>query len=225
MLRTTITLIGISLLSLCFSAFTKAAESTVIVDPPQLLSDFNLKDQHGNAFGIDQFKGRWSMVFVGFTSCPDVCPMTLANLEAVRAEMGFRMSPERIPNIVFLAVDPDRDTALLKDYLAYFHPQYIGITGDGREIDKLIKGLDAFYRLDRKSPDDSNYDVVHTATVSIISPEAKVVAKINPPFHPHKTGENLMRVINAQMRLLDEKEQKTVESKQTVSTDMKAVSS
>ena len=205
MVRARITILGLVVLSIFFSAVATSADKTVTVDPPQLLSDFNLKDQYGNAFGIEQFKGRWSMVFVGFTACPDVCPTTLSNLEAVRAEMGFRMSPGRIPNIVFLAVDPDRDTTQLKAYMSYFHPQYIGITGAGSEIDKLVKGLDAFYRLEQKDPSDTNYNVVHTATVSIISPEAKVVAKINPPFHPHQTGEYLMRVINKQMSLLKEK--------------------
>jgi protein SCO1/2 len=205
MVRTVITLLALSLSSLFFAAFTTAAESMDTLDPPHLISEFNLTDQYGDAFGIDQLKGRWSMVFVGFTTCPDVCPTTLSNLEAVRAEMGFRMSPERIPNIIFLAVDPDRDTAVLKEYLAYFHPQYTGITGESGEIDKLIKSLDAFYRLDRKNADDSSYNVIHTATVSIISPEAKIVAKISPPFHPHKTGEFLMRVINKQMSLFDEK--------------------
>jgi protein SCO1/2 len=205
MLRKMITILYLSFLSLLFSAATAAAGKTVTIDSPQLLSDFNLKDQYGNTFGVDQFKGHWSMVFVGFTACPDVCPMTLSNLEAVRAEMGFRMSPERIPKIVFLAVDPDRDTAMLKDYLSYFHPKYIGITGLVTEIDKLIRGLDAFYRLEQKYPGDSSYNVVHTATVSIISPEAKIVATISPPFHPHKTGEFLMKVINKQMRLLNQK--------------------
>jgi protein SCO1/2 len=205
MVRATITILGLAILSVFFSVVAIGADKTVTVDPPQLLSDFNLKDQYGNTFGVEQFKGRWSMVFVGFTACPDVCPTTLSNLEAVRAEMGFRMSPGRIPNIVFLAVDPDRDTTRLKAYMSYFHPQYIGITGAGSEIDKLVKGLDAFYRLEQKDPSDTSYNVVHTATVSIISPEAKVVAKINPPFHPHQTGEYLMRVINKQMSLLKEK--------------------
>ena len=186
-----------------FSAFTNAAESMVSVSPPRALAEFSLKDQYGHDFGIEQFKDRWSMVFVGFTSCPDVCPVTLANLEAVRAEMGFRMRPDRIPNIIFLAVDPDRDTDVLKDYLAFFHPQYIGITGSGSEIDKLIKGLDAFYRLDKSGPEDRNYNVIHNATVSIISPEATVVASIRPPFHPHKTGEYLIGIINKQMQLVD----------------------
>jgi protein SCO1/2 len=67
----------------------------------------------------------------------------------------------------------------------------------------LIKSLDAFYRLEQKFSGDDSYNVVHTAAVSIISPEAKIVAKISPPFHPHKTGEYLMRVINKQMRSLN----------------------
>ena len=203
MIRSAIAKLQIFFLSVAFFTCAAAFESPQSIDPARLVGEFQLEDQYGGSFGVEQFKGQWSMVFVGFTSCPDVCPVTLANLEAVRAEMGFRMSPERIPNIVFLAVDPDRDRSVLKDYLAYFHPQYVGITGREAEINKLIKSLGEFYRLDRKSVDEKNYNGTHTAIVSIINPEAKLVANISPPFPPPTTGEYLIQLINEQMRLID----------------------
>ena len=135
------------------------------------------------------------MIFIGFTTCPDVCPVTLANLEAVRAEMSLRVSPKRIPRIIFLAVDPARDSPVLKEYLAYFHPEYIGLSGAVVQIDSLIKSLKAFYRLDKQSPDDVDYDVLHTAFVSIINPQGQMVAKLSPPFYPHKTAESLNQLI------------------------------
>ncbi|MFT5691176.1 MAG: protein SCO1/2 [Oceanicoccus sp.] len=190
--------VGIVLLVILTSSVAVAAGSTITLSEPQPLSAFQLTDQNGKEFGVDQLKGRWTMVFVGFTTCPDVCPTTLANLEAVRADLSLRMRPNSIPNIVFLAVDPDRDRSVLKEYLAYFHPNYIGLTGASTEIDKLIDNLDAYYRLDRKSPNDTQYNVIHSATVSVINPQAEVVAKINPPFHPHHTGEYLMKVIRGQ---------------------------
>jgi protein SCO1/2 len=163
---------------------------------PIAVKPFSLLDQNGAPFNLQSLKNHWSMIFVGFTTCPDVCPVTLGNLEAVRAEMGLRVSPERIPRIIFLAVDPARDVPVLKEYLGYFHPQYIGISGEVNQIGSLINSLNAFYRLDKKHPDANDYDVLHTAYVSLINPAGEMVAKLNPPFHPHKTAMYLSQLIS-----------------------------
>jgi protein SCO1/2 len=167
----------------------------IVLDQPEALPPFELRDQDGEAFGVDRLKGHWSMILVGFTRCPDVCPFTLGNLGAVRAELGLRLRPDHIPHIIFLAVDPERDTPVLKEYLAHYHPDYIGLTGMPQQIDKLVAGLGAFYRLEKKHPQDHTYTVKHSAAVSIINPKAEIVAKINPPFHPHRTGDYLAKVI------------------------------
>lgn len=181
---------------LLFGQLTYAqSDNNKTLKSPKALPDFVLNDQYGKFFSKDRLKGKWSMIFVGFASCPDVCPFTLANLEAVRADMGFRVRPDSIPNIVFLSVDPDRDTPLLKEYLSYYHPEYIGITGKISEIDKLIKGLGAYYKLDKKTPDAKIYNVIHSAKVSVINPDGEVVAEISPPFKPHSTGEYLINLI------------------------------
>ena len=166
------------------------------VKNPVAVKPFSLADQNGAPFNLQSLKNHWSMIFIGFTTCPDVCPVTLGNLEAVRAEMGLRVSPERIPRIIFLAVDPARDVPVLKEYLGYFHPQYIGISGEVNQIGSLINSLNAFYRLDKKHTDDKDYDVLHTAYVSLINPAGEMVAKLNPPFHPHKTAMYLSQLIS-----------------------------
>ena len=179
-----------------------AAETVAATDDyerlknPVAVKPFSLVDQNGAPFNLQSLKNHWSMIFVGFTTCPDVCPVTLGNLEAVRAEMGLRVSPERIPRIIFLAVDPARDVPVLKEYLGYFHPQYIGISGEVNQIGSLINSLNAFYRLDKKHLDANDYDVLHTAYVSLINPAGEMVAKLNPPFHPHKTAMYLSQLIS-----------------------------
>jgi protein SCO1/2 len=179
-----------------------AAEAVAATDDyerlknPVAVKPFFLVDHNGVRFNLQSLKNHWSMIFVGFTTCPDVCPVTLGNLEAVRAEMGLRVSPERIPRIIFLAVDPARDVPVLKEYLGYFHPQYIGISGEVNQIGSLINSLNAFYRLDKKHTDDNDYDVLHTAYVSLINPAGEMVAKLNPPFHPHKTAMYLSQLIS-----------------------------
>jgi protein SCO1/2 len=180
-----------------FASYVQAeSESYVQLKKPIDVKPFELSDQYGQPFNLDSLKDHWSMIFIGFTTCPDVCPVTLSNLEAVRAELGLRLSPDRIPRIIFLAVDPQRDAPVLKEYLAYFHPEYVGISGEVEQIDSLINSLKAFYRLDKKTPDDQAYEVLHTAFVSVINPDGQMVAKLNPPFQPHKTANSLFHLMH-----------------------------
>ena len=103
-------------------------------------------------------------------------------LEALRAEMGLRIGVDKIPEIVFLAVDPARDRPVLKDYLANFDPSNVGITGAKPEIDKLVKGLEAAYRFSDKKPGSDYYDVLHSSAISLINPQGELTAQLNPPF-------------------------------------------
>lgn len=162
---------------------------------PSALPEFQLIDETNHPFGLAQLKGQWSLLVLGFTSCPDVCPMTLFRLEAIRAQLGLRLMPDKIPNIVFIAVDPARDKETLKEYLAHFHPDYKGITGTPAELKKLVESIDGFYRIEKRFPTELNYDVRHSAGVAVINPSGEWVATINPPFHTHKTSEFLVNVI------------------------------
>ena len=167
----------------------------VILDEPSPVKSFTLVDHKGDPFTLDQLKGRWSLVFLGFTHCPDVCPFTLANLEAVRGELSQLVVPERLPQVVFLAVDPDRDRKVLADYVAHFDLSFVGVTGERDEIDSLTESLDAFYRLEKKSEDDDAYDVTHTAAVAVVTPKGSVKAKLSPPFKPYETAAYLLRLM------------------------------
>jgi protein SCO1/2 len=166
---------------------------------PVLIDDFALFDQAGEPFTRQQLLGSWSLIFLGFTSCPDICPMTMSQLEGVRAELGMHFTPEKIPNIIFVAVDPARDQAVLGDYLAYFHPKNIGITGDHSQLDRLVKSVEGFYRYEKKQADLS-YNVVHTAAIAVVNPNAEMVAKINPPFGRANTARELMLLIRGHAR-------------------------
>jgi protein SCO1/2 len=172
------------------------AESEVVkqLDKPVLIDNFELFDQYGNSFTEKNLLGSWSLIFLGFTTCPDICPMTMAQLEGVRAELGSHFTPEKIPNIIFVAVDPARDKDVLAEYLAYFHPENIGITGELSQIDRLVKSVDGFYRYDKKKSDTS-YTVVHTSSISVVNPNGEMVAKINPPFGRSNAAWELMLLI------------------------------
>ena len=164
--------------------------NAVILDRPSPLQSFTLDDHNGKSFTADTFKGRWSLVLAGFTHCPDVCPFTLANLEQVVSELGLLMRPDRLPTVIFLGVDPDRDRANLKEYVVQFHPDFLGITGAIDQIDSALTGLDAVAK--RTTPDaHGSYEVMHSAAVAVVDPQARLVAKISPPFDPAPTAQFL----------------------------------
>ena len=162
----------------------------VIFDHPSPLQAFVLDDHNGKPFTADSFKGRWSLVLAGFTHCPDVCPFTLANLEQVVSELGLLVRPDRLPVVIFLGVDPDRDRANLKEYVVQFHPDFLGVTGAADQIEHALKGLDAVAK--RTEPDArGSYQIMHSASVAVIDPEGRLAAKINPPFDPAPTAQFL----------------------------------
>jgi protein SCO1/2 len=165
-----------------------------ILDEPVSINDFELIDQRGDMFTKKDLLGTWSLIFLGFTTCPDICPMTMVQLEGVRAELGSHFMPEKIPNIIFVAVDPKRDKAVLGEYLEYFHPKNIGITGEFSQLDSLVSSVEGFYRLEKKKPDGS-YNVVHTAAIAVVNTNAEMVAKIKPPFGRANTAMELMLLI------------------------------
>ena len=169
--------------------------SSTVFDAPRALPAFALEDHSGKPYGPERLKGHWTLILIGYTNCPDVCPFTLSNLEALIAELSQTMMPDKLPRVVFLAADPKRDTLLLADYVAHFHPDFVGVTGALDQIDLLVKGLDGFVRRDK--PDaDGNYRVSHSAAVSIVGPDGTLRGRIMPPFPPAETAAflaNLMR--------------------------------
>ncbi len=137
---------------------------------------FTLSDQDGAAFGNEQLVGKPSLLFFGFTNCPDVCPTTLAvlaGLERRNAIPGLRM--------VFVTVDPDRDeTRLVKQYVNAFSPTMLGLRGSLEQLAPLMASLSAV-RAVQKTPDGS-YAVDHSSTLYLIDGRGRLAAVFTPPF-------------------------------------------
>lgn len=189
-LRVSLLILAVAGAAVWWAALAVARVDGVILDRAAPVAAFTLEDHDGKPFTASSLKGRWSLVFAGYTNCPDVCPFTLANLEQVVAELGLRVRPERIPAVIFLAVDPDRDRAILKDYVTQFHPDFLGVSGSTGEINQALKGLQAVATRDKPDAHGA-YQVSHSAAVAVIDPEARLVAKLNPPFDPTQTAQFL----------------------------------
>jgi protein SCO1/2 len=140
------------------------------------VGDFSLIDSTGRAFTGPELKGAPTLVFFGFTHCPDVCPTTLLKLAQVR-----RAAPLPDLRVVFVSIDPQRDTpAVLDKYVHAFDPAFIGLTGDPAAITALARRLNV--AVNRVELPGGDYTMDHSAVVFLLNTEARVVAIFTPPF-------------------------------------------
>ncbi len=151
---------------------------------------FALTDQDGRKVRWDDFKGKYRLVYFGYTFCPDVCPLDLqrimqgfARFEREKPALAARVQP------IFVSVDPERDTpAVLKSYVAAFHPRLIGLTGTPDEIAKVAKDFVVLYNKE-KAQGASGYLVSHSRTPYLFGTDGAPVALV-PVDDPGTPGED-----------------------------------
>lgn len=179
-----------------------------VFSPPVKISAFNLIDHKGQPFTNLRLKGHWTLVSIGFTYCPDVCPLTLAKIAEFYSLLDKAGLYHKRPEYIFLSVDPFRDSlGVLADYVTFYHPEFIGVTGSPEGIYQFVDGLGLYYRYvgpDGKSilqdvlhrPENSKYSVIHSAQLLIINPDGEVRVMISNPFYPARLTaiyENLIK--------------------------------
>lgn len=167
-----------------------------VLPVPAEIPEFDLVDQHGETFDRSSLEGHWSLLFFGYTYCPDVCPMTLQSLARVRELMDREGGAGADTRMVFVSVDPARDSvARLAEYVAFFFPELVGATGDAREIDRLTGAVGAFHReAEGERPDE--YLVDHSSSLYLVDPQARLHAVLHEPRDPREFV-NLLRKVEA----------------------------
>jgi len=153
-------------------------QSGIYLPKPKQLPDFKLTDIHQQAFTPESLKGHWSVLFSGFTHCPDVCPTTMGVLKQVVARLDSDGHPL---DVVFISIDPERDTPdALARYVQFFNPKFNAATGPNPELDKLAQQLGMVYaKVPGPTPD--SYTMEHFASLIVIDPQAQAVAYLSPP--------------------------------------------
>lgn len=148
-------------------------------------SGFQLTNQDGQTFDESFFKGKTTVVFFGFTNCPDICPNTLTELKKVDKTLTD-LGKEK-PQTLFVSVDPDRDQAEnLKSYIEYFNPEFSAATGDAANILSLASQLGVAYHVEDHEADQLVYDVDHSSALFLINDQAERIG-IFPAPHQAKT--------------------------------------
>ena len=162
-----------------FKHFTKPdlPEHAVYYQQPRVIESFNFTDHQGNAFTNSELKGKWSMVFFGYTSCPDVCPTTLQELNFVYSELKATA-----PNtqVLLVSVDPNRDSqSVLAEYIDYFHQEFIALRAGHEQLFPFSRNVGLMYAM-TDSTAGEHYLVDHSASIVLINPKGQVSAIFKP---------------------------------------------
>ena len=160
----------------------------VLLPQSRSLPALSLTNQDGQAVTVDQLKDKWSLLFFGYTFCPDICPATLAQLRQLQSQLP----PETLSKmrVVLVTVDPNRDTPeQLKKYLEYFDAGFIGWTGDQTTLQKLANGVSIPYIPADTSKE--NYTVDHSGNLVLIGPDGKQRGFIRAPINNAKLAAQL----------------------------------
>ncbi len=134
-------------------------------------------DQDGKSFNVENLHDKWSLIFFGYTHCPDVCPISLTVLD----QFYNKVTDKENIQIIFVTVDPERDTPeRLKEYLAFFEPGFVGLGGTIDQITSLTDqiGIAYLYQLPQS---DGSYLVDHTSSIFLFDPQARLVSIFSAP--------------------------------------------
>ena len=166
----------------------------IILDTPRKFSGFELIDQNAQPFSIKNLQDRWTLLFFGFTHCPDICPTTMATAATFYSSLSA-IDQNKV-QIALISLDPDRDTPeKLSQYVAYFNKDFIGASGSKYVLMSLGVQLNVPYS--RVTLDDENYTIDHSGNIVIINPYGHYHGFFRPPFDPEKMRVSLNSIMLA----------------------------
>lgn len=145
---------------------------------------FSLTDQNNQPFTLNDLQGKWSLMFFGYTQCPDICPITMQTLRDVYKHLEATQ-PDYLKEtqFVFVSVDGNRDTPKkLKGYVEYFNRNFIGATGDERAVNRLTRQLGIVYII-VPAPDGNpdHYLIDHSSSITLIDPKGRMIGLFSAP--------------------------------------------
>jgi protein SCO1/2 len=175
------------------SAPPPALEVAQLFPTPRDVPEFALTRSDGKPQTRADWKGRYTLVFMGYTHCPDICPMTLLTLRRMWATLKKAGVTDRVA-VEFISVDPGRDTPKrLAEYVHWFDPAFTGATGSDAELQKLSTALMLPFKIIPGA--HNSYSVDHSATLAIIGPDGKEIGVFMPPLHAAPMAIDLQHLV------------------------------
>ncbi|MBR0736662.1 SCO family protein [Bradyrhizobium liaoningense] len=178
-------IVGLLIMFWAMGGVSKVAQPAAIGGP------FQLTDQNGKAVTDKNLKGKPTLIFFGYTHCPDVCPTSLFEISEVLRAMG--KDADKV-NAVFISVDPERDTqAAMKDYLSSFDPHLQGLSGDPAETAKVITSYRVYAK--KVPTKDGDYTMDHTALIYLMDRDGRFVSPFNLKRTPEEAAADLKKYL------------------------------
>lgn len=160
-----------------------ATRAVRLFSPARELPAFALRQSDGTQLVPGELKGHWTLVFLGFTHCPDVCPTTLAELS--RAQKQWEALPEPVrPRVLFVSVDPERDSPdRIGEYAHAFHRDTIAATADVPALERFTRSLSlVFAKVVPEGMPAEQYTIDHSATLAVLDPQGRMAGIVQPPL-------------------------------------------
>lgn len=166
-----------------------------IISPARKIAVPALTKGDGTAFTLQDLTGHWSLLFFGYTNCPDVCPVTMGTV--AQAKKAATAINHIFPQVIFVSVDPERDKLeMLSDYVQYFDKDFVGVTGDENMIKALTLQMSVAYMKMAAEEGSEGYVVDHSSSLLLLNPEGKLVAFFNPPHDPKIILKDFQTIVN-----------------------------
>lgn len=170
-----------------------------LFSPARELPDYSLRQSDGTALVPGELKGHWTLVFLGFTHCPDICPTTLG--EMAQAQKQWAAIPEALrPRVLFVSVDPERDTPdRIGEYAHAFHKDTLAATADLPALERFAKSLSMVFA--KVPPPEgvpaNQYSVDHSASMAVLDPQGRMAGLIQPPLDPKAIAADMAALTEA----------------------------
>ncbi len=169
-------------------------QSVRLFPQPRQLPVFSLRQSDGTQLTQGELRGHWTLVFLGFTHCPDVCPTTLGTLSQTQKRWSALPESTR-PRVLFVSVDPQRDTPdRIGEYAHAFHADTLAATADVPTLEAFVKSLSLVF-MKVPAPDGApadHYSIDHSAALAVLDPQARMAGVIQPPFDPASIANDLL---------------------------------
>ncbi len=149
---------------------------------PRDIPAFSLTDQHGQALTKARLQGQWTLVFLGYTFCPDICPTTLAELNRIYGQLQQQTNGAPV-RVLFVSVDPKRDNSnRLKEYTGFFNPAFTAASAPHPQLFPFVKSLGMLYSMPG-STDAEYYSVDHSSSVVVLDPQVRMLGRFKPSLN------------------------------------------
>lgn len=171
--------------------------AATVLRPGSLIADFSLQDSMKRSFNLQSLKGHWTLLYFGYADCPDICPRSLTQIAEIY-QIFSKQDFKNKPRFIFASLNPSIDEGeKLRELLSRFNPEFIGITGNESEMNKLSQSCRVHSWTAPKPNANGKKVIDHSAAILLINPIGRLQAIFSPPLKPQDIAMDIQKLLNS----------------------------